>query len=80
MYAQEGACCIDVDLGVEERIASSNTLRDAERDGDGGGAAGSAERGEFGGVRIDNERLLGILGKGGDLFEGRVAFDEVLRC
>lgn len=76
--AEDGAVAVDVELGVEEGVAVRDTLGDAEGDGYGGGAAGGAEGGDFGRGGIDDEGLFGVLGEGGDLFEGWVAFDEVL--
>ncbi len=69
---------VDVQLGVEERVSARDALGDAEGDGDGGGAAGCAEGGYLCGGGIDDEGLFGILGEGGDLFEGWVAFNEIL--
>lgn len=78
VHAEEGAVAVDVELGVEERVAVGDALGDAEGDGDGGGEAGGKEAGDFGGGGVDHEGLFGVLGQGGDLFEGWVAFDKVL--
>ena len=76
--AEDFAVAVDVQLRVEERVAVRDALGDAEGDGDGGGAAGGAEGIDFRGGCVDNEGLFSVLGERGDLFEGWVAFGEIL--
>lgn len=76
--AEDRAVAVDVKLGVEKRVAVRDPLGDAEGDGYRGGTAGGAEGGNFGRGGVDDQGLFSVLGKGGDLFEGWVAFDKVL--
>ena len=78
VHAEDGAVAVDGDLGVEERVAAWDSLRDAEVDGYAGAAAGFLDGSHVVAVGFDYDAFFGVFGEGGDLLEGRVTFDEVL--
>lgn len=74
---EKGTVGVDVDLGIEERVALGRPFGDAEADGCACAAAGSLDLLDLVAV-LDHDALIGVQGQGTDLGQWRVAFDPVL--
>lgn len=75
---ENGAVTVDDELRVEQRVSLGHALADAEVDGNTGAPAYFLEGTYVRVVGFDDDGFFGVFCEGGNLGQGRVAFDEIL--